>query len=666
MRIGGRQVGSIASTVAFGAVLLLNIMVLSGCGGDSDPPDVPVSEATTTVPRTTVSPDQQTTSPPVEPDPAPSTTEAVAHLSPDEIYAMVSPSIPLIETPVATGSGILIEGGFVVTNHHVVWPYQKAWVVFPDGTEYADVPVLGFDPFADLAVLGPIDVPVSPLALADGEAMNPGSEVYLIGYPAETDRFPEPTITSGILSRFRQWELYDLTLLQSDAAIAGGQSGGALVNAMGEVIGISTWSFSEAGFSVATSAADDAEIVSWIIDDYRRFGAPDPFSDEESDMEQTVDLAHLLDGGLFWFDGVAGSIVDVLLDGPDDGVITVVGPTLEVVMAVDDYFEGLEYGTVELPVDGPYFVVVTHLAESLGETSSFTLSSSAELTPFYDPDDGQSLVVGGLVGAMIDHYADVDWYSIELSQGEMIVIWTEAIATDTAVYVGHSSGSTLEMAWDDDSGPALFGNSTNAQLVYTAPVTGEYYIFVEDPAGTGGGYFLGVDQGQPVGEGPVVQEPTEEEPIEEEPRTEADGSAHQDLDLGFDVNPETTWQEIFDVFESGEQDCIRQYLDEVGLFDFVLASPAISDDVTDQVAGILQCLRHVTAAELFISMLAASGLEDGVLLDQTHVTCFREVFAGEDGAALLDALVSAAEPEGELAEKAVDLLLCFPPQALEP
>ena len=659
MRVGDQQVCNATSRGALTAVWLVIITVLSGCGGDSDPTDTPVSEAPTTVLQTTAPPEQQTTSTTVEPDPAPTTTEAEADLSPDEIYAMVSPSIPLIEIPVATGSGILIEGGFVVTNYHVVWPYRKAWVVFPDGTEFADVQVVGFDPFADIAVLGPIDVPVSPLSLADGESMSPGSEVYLIGYPAETDLFPEPTITSGVLSRFRQWELYDLTLLQSDAAIAGGQSGGALVNARGDVIGISTWSFSEAGFSVATSAADDAEIVSWIIDDYQRSGAPDPFSDEDTDLEQTVDLMHPLDSGLFWFEGAAGSIVDVLLDGQSDGAITVIGPSLEVVMEVDDAYEGLEYGTLELPFDGPYFVVVRHLAENLGEASSLNLASSAELTPFHDHDDGQVLVVGSLVGATIDHYADVDWYSLKLSEGETIVIWTEAIATDTAVYIGHSSGSILEMAWDDDSGPALFGNSANAQLVYTAPAPGEYYIFVEDPVGTGGGYFLGVDHGQPVGEGFQEQAPTEEEPL-----SEADVSAYQDLDLGFEVNLGTTWQELFDVFESDEQDCIRQYLDDVGLFEFVLAAPAISKDVTDQVAGIFQCLRQETAGELFISVLAAELVEDGVFLEQTDVACFREVFAGEDGAALLDAVISGAEPEGELAEKAIDLLYCFPPEAL--
>ena len=97
--------------------------------------------------------------------------------------------------------------------------------------------------------MGPVSVSAELLTLANGEAMSPGSSVFLVGYPAATDLFPQVSITEGTVSRFREWDLAGLTLLQTDAAIAGGQSGGALVNTEGEVVGISTWGFSEAGFS---------------------------------------------------------------------------------------------------------------------------------------------------------------------------------------------------------------------------------------------------------------------------------------------------------------------------------------------------------------------------------------------------------------------------------
>ena len=128
------------------------------------------------------------------------------------MYALVAPSVPFIETAAGTGSGILIEGGYVVTNYHVVWPYESVWVVFPDGTELANVPVVGWDPMADLAVLGPVNVAAQALTLSDGEGTALGSELLLVGYPAEVDQFPSPTITRGILSRFREWQRLGMTL----------------------------------------------------------------------------------------------------------------------------------------------------------------------------------------------------------------------------------------------------------------------------------------------------------------------------------------------------------------------------------------------------------------------------------------------------------------------
>ena len=140
-----------------------------------------------------------------QPTPAPAPATPALEMSPAEVYAQASASIPFIETGAATDSGVLIEGGYVVTNYHVVWPYEAVWVVFPDGTELENVPVVGWDPMTDLAVLGPVNVSAPPLSLEDGEDTAFGSELLLVGYPAEVDLFPQPTITRGILSRLREW-----------------------------------------------------------------------------------------------------------------------------------------------------------------------------------------------------------------------------------------------------------------------------------------------------------------------------------------------------------------------------------------------------------------------------------------------------------------------------
>ena len=62
-----------------------------------------------------------------------------------EIFAKASPAIAFIHTEIATGSAVLIEGGYLVTNAHVVWPFRAARVVFPDGTAFDQVPLKGWD-----------------------------------------------------------------------------------------------------------------------------------------------------------------------------------------------------------------------------------------------------------------------------------------------------------------------------------------------------------------------------------------------------------------------------------------------------------------------------------------------------------------------------------------
>ena len=80
-------------------------------------------------------------------------TPTPSPLTAAEIFAQVSPSVAFIETSVGTGSGVLIDGGYVVTNAHVVWPFDEVRVVFPDGSEFPDAPVANWDLLGDLAIL---------------------------------------------------------------------------------------------------------------------------------------------------------------------------------------------------------------------------------------------------------------------------------------------------------------------------------------------------------------------------------------------------------------------------------------------------------------------------------------------------------------------------------
>ncbi|MBX3011581.1 MAG: trypsin-like peptidase domain-containing protein, partial [Caldilineaceae bacterium] len=170
------------------------------------------------------------------------------------IFAQISPSVAFIETPTGTGSGVLIEHGYLLSNAHVVWPFEQVRVVFPDGQEYLDVPVHAWDLMADLALIGPLDVALPPVKLVDGSKLAIGSDIYLIGYPAEIETFPQPAITNGILSRLRTWDAIDYTFFQVDAITVGGQSGGIMVTHTGDVVGVSTFYYRS--FGLAGSVAD--------------------------------------------------------------------------------------------------------------------------------------------------------------------------------------------------------------------------------------------------------------------------------------------------------------------------------------------------------------------------------------------------------------------------
>ena len=87
----------------------------------------------------------------------------------DREFPSVTSSMAFVETATREGNGVLIEGGYIVTNAQVVWPFQAADVIFADGSEFPDVPVRGLDLQADLAVLGPIASPAGGLKLVDGE-----------------------------------------------------------------------------------------------------------------------------------------------------------------------------------------------------------------------------------------------------------------------------------------------------------------------------------------------------------------------------------------------------------------------------------------------------------------------------------------------------------------
>lgn len=156
-------------------------------------------------------------------------------------------------TSAASGSGFVITAdGYILTNYHVVENSNSITVSMYDGTTY-DAALIGYDESNDIAVLKIDADGLTPVILGDSDNLNVGDSVVAIGNPLGELTF---SLTAGLVSaKDRQVTLSSnvtMNLLQTDCAINSGNSGGALFNLYGEVIGVTNAKYSSSSSSGAS------------------------------------------------------------------------------------------------------------------------------------------------------------------------------------------------------------------------------------------------------------------------------------------------------------------------------------------------------------------------------------------------------------------------------
>ena len=174
----------------------------------------------------------------------------------------------------AGGSGVIIsDDGYIVTNNHVIEDATKLRVKLNDGRVF-DAKIIGSDPTTDVALIKVEGKDLPTLPFGSSDALRLGEWVLAIGSPYNL----QSTITAGIVSaKARQLgvipsEFSIESFIQTDAAVNPGNSGGALVNTHGELVGINTLIQSQTGSYVGYSFAVPESIVRKVVMDLKEYG----------------------------------------------------------------------------------------------------------------------------------------------------------------------------------------------------------------------------------------------------------------------------------------------------------------------------------------------------------------------------------------------------------
>ncbi|HEY8774089.1 MAG TPA: trypsin-like peptidase domain-containing protein [Gaiellaceae bacterium] len=264
------------------------------------------------------------------------TSTTIVNVPPDPFFG--NPLVPQQQRQQSLGSGFVVDkAGHIVTNFHVVDGAKQVRVSFSNGASMKAT-VVGTDPSSDLAVLK-IDASsraLTPLPLGDSDQMKVGDAVVAIGNPFGLDR----TVTSGIVSAIQRAITapngYTIDhVIQTDASINHGNSGGPLLNGRGEVIGVNSQietGDSSGGGNVGIGFAVPSNTVKTVIAQLIRQGRIDRAFIGISAVPITRDLARV-----FRLPVSKGLLVQSVQPGSGAAKAGLKAGTTQVVLAGESY-----------------------------------------------------------------------------------------------------------------------------------------------------------------------------------------------------------------------------------------------------------------------------------------------------------------------------------------
>ncbi len=398
--------------------------------------------------------------------------EALIPLSVEAMRDDVAQSVGFVLSEHGTGSGVVITDDVMVTNAHVVWPDPTVSVVFRNGAVHQGR-VLAVDPFVDLALIdiSRLSRKPPPITLGSVSDLSVGDELYVLGYPAPDEFTPLPTVDVGALQSFSDWEFTGVSWFTIEAPAIGGQSGGAVIDRYGRLVGISTFGNTA---DLTSIAVDDvvAAVDRLSGSSYVRGLEPRVLPHGGALRHNQIQLAGPWDQQLLfgWFLPDAEVAVD-WEDGSGHLRVT----------AIDGSSIAVGDGSVDF---APGFAFPVVVGAEAAQATGGALDSSLPLIAYPDPDHGRLLSVNGTSNGVYEVGGDRDFFYIDLEAGQQLAITVESAARTHLTVYGPEGQEVVE----DFDMAGFFGGNAKAEL--TAPSSDRFVIAVQSTLATISGYAV--------------------------------------------------------------------------------------------------------------------------------------------------------------------------------